>query len=153
MSRRLFFIHLPKILNHPPLSFTSSALNKRDKLWIITFSCSDVMTLTRIMALVRILILLEWLLVVLPSIALFLISSFTSEFHILLTPVCYAVSNMAATMGHKAWWCSLLCRERNKDAFSSPRMSFCPSLLLSSSSAEGVILQFYSLCLHWSSSL
>lgn len=93
LSGRFFFIHLLTVLIHLPLSFTRSALNKRDKLWVTTFGCSDVTTLGRIMGLVRILFLLK---VIIGSvslyIALFLVSSVVFR---------GAVSHVAATVGHR----------------------------------------------------
>lgn len=114
LSGRLFFIHLPKILNHLPLSFTSSALNKSAKLWVTTFGCSDVTTLTRITLGISQNIVSSKVIVgsALLSAALFLVLSVTSAFHMLSMPVCYvqrACQQHGSHHGSQAWPSIFLC--------------------------------------------
>lgn len=59
LSGEVVLLHLPKVRNHPPLSFTWRALNKGGTLWVTTLGCSDVTALSRILALVRTLFVLK----------------------------------------------------------------------------------------------
>lgn len=139
-------LHLPKILNHPLLSFTSSTLNRRDKLWVTTSGCSDVTILTRIMALVRILIPLKWLLEVCCYLELYSLSHHSPQsftYCWLQSVTCRgAVSNMAATVGRRPDCCPLFVKEELFLLLSKvASLPIYKHLLLSCFLVDGVILQ------------